>query len=197
MSRESRSKSSESHARTKFANSQLSNMLKSHILTQNHCEYALTTLEEPPENIKLPRTAEISKPTTPVTKLGKSNEENPKSAKQNKAEPTKNLRKSARNVEKQKKEMEKKAEEEKTEKGPERTKIEYSGINKFRFGSGSNPPVSPTTPTKTQTKLQDTNKTANMQNNAPAKVQNNQLLLTPPKNLRKLSKDYSPNSIEK
>lgn len=118
MSRESRSKSSESHARTKFANSQLSNMLKSHILTQNHCEYALTTLEEPPENIKLPRTAEISKPT----KLVKSDESQPKSTK-NKAETTKNLRKSARNVEKQKKEMEKKAEEEKTEK-PERTKIE-------------------------------------------------------------------------
>ena len=188
MSRESRSKSSESHARTKFANSQLSNMLKSHILTQNHCEYALTTLEEPPENIKLPRSAEISKPT----KLVKS-EESPKSTK-NKAETTKNLRKSARNVEKQKKEMEKKAEEEKTEK-PERTKIEYSGINKFRFGSGSNR-ASPTAPTKTQTKLQDTNKTTNMQN-APAKVQNNQLLLTPPKNLRKLSKDYSPNSMEK
>ena len=194
MSRESRSKSSESHARTKFANTQLSNMLKSHILTQNHCEYALTTLEESPENIKLPRPAEISKSLITKT-CGKSvikSGESPKSTNKNKAETTKNVRKSARNVEKQKKEMEKKADEEKTEK-PERTKIEYSGINKFRFGSGSNP-VSPTTPTKT--KLQDTNKTANMQN-APAKVQNNQLLLTPPKNLRKLSKDYSPNSIEK
>ena len=108
MSRESRSKSSESHARTKFANSQLSNMLKSHILTQNHCEYALTTLEESPENIKLPRPAEISKSLITKT-CGKSvikSGESPKSTNKNKAETTKNVRKSARNVEKQKKEME-------------------------------------------------------------------------------------------
>ena len=163
-------------------------MLKSHILTQNHCEYALTTLEEPPENIKLPKAGKIfedkPKPITTPKPVGKS-EEGAKSTK-NKAETPKSLRKSARNVEKQKK-----AEKTEIEK-PERTKIEYSGINKFRFGSGSNP-VSPTTPS-TPTKLQ--NKTPNMQT-VPTKVQNNQLLLTPPKNLRKLSKDYSPNSIEK
>ena len=193
MSRESRStKSSESHARTKFANTQLSTMLKSHILTQNHCEYALTTLEEPPENIKLPKPAtdKDTKPkpivTTPSPVGGsKPKEESPKPVK-NKAE--KSLRKSARNVEKQKKEMQKKAEKTENEK-PERTKVEYSGINQYRFGSGSSP-VSPTAPS-TPTKLQ---KTGNMQT---PKVQNNQLLLTPPKNLRKLSKDYSPNSIEK
>ena len=116
LSRESRSKSSESHARTKFANTQLSNMLKSHILTQNHCEYALTTLEEPPENIKLPKPAtdKDTKPkpivTTPSPVGGsKPKEESPKPVK-NKAE--KSLRKSARNVEKQKKEMQKKNEKE-------------------------------------------------------------------------------------
>ena len=196
MSRESRSKSSESHARTKFANTQLSNMLKSHILTQNHCEYALTTLEEPPENIKLPKpTTDISKDTKPkpivTSPVGGSKPEeeviSPKPVK-NKAETSKSLRKSARNVEKQKKEMQKKAEKTENEK-PERTKVEYSGINKYRFGSGSDSvdAASPSTPTKLQ-------KTGNMQTQ---KVQNNQLLLTPPKNLRKLSKDYSPNSIEK
>ena len=170
-------------------------MLKSHILTQNHCEYALTTLEEPPENIKLPKPAtdKDTKPkpivTTPTQSLvggSKPKEEDSPKPVKNKAE--KSLRKSARNVEKQKKEMQKKAEKTENEK-PERTKVEYSGINQYRFGSGSSP-VSPTAPS-TPTKLQ---KTGNMQT---PKVQNNQLLLTPPKNLRKLSKDYSPNSIEK